>query len=504
MMILSRYKSWGLPVIFGILANASYYVLTYLVKKWQPDIKIALIIMLVSIMVVLLLMLFDRKRVLKHLGFINIYQQAHETTQQSLQDVKSSYWWLGTSAYYVLCSPQTTESYIESKKRVEFVFMTIDPNCKTIVSEQANWERIDEKEMVRRIEDTLKTIERLKNKDVKIKWESYSISPSFRIIIVDGNKILVSFYEPGKLGPQCEQLELDANSLLGSWFIHFFNKTRASAKRMRTERDLLSILIENVPISKPVLVDKLRRLNPDLDDKNVLQMIDDLLEIRAQYSKSNGTFQENCTFCRIANENPDESHAYDKAIIETSNLIVIPALGHFIDGYLLICSRKHLYNFGEADSDTFQDFVRIKKFVAQLLNEVYHKRPVFFEHGPSPDRKHAGSCLIHAHMHAVPVEIDAPPSYISENLKGFSIGHIEELRKQADLKNPYFYFECSDGSMYIYEEPILECQYGRKVIAQQQGIKNDFWDWRRHPFYDKAAATWEKLNKEVQKRESKC
>lgn len=75
--------------------------------------------------------------------------------------------------------------------------------------------------------------------------------------------MFVSFYEEGKAGPDCKQIELAAHSLLGRWFVQFFEKSRLDFARMRVERALGRYLIEQLGTSKEDLLKKAQSLCPN-------------------------------------------------------------------------------------------------------------------------------------------------------------------------------------------------------------------------------------------------
>jgi diadenosine tetraphosphate (Ap4A) HIT family hydrolase len=222
--------------------------------------------------------------------------------------------------------------------------------------------------------------------------------------------------------------------------------------------------------------------------------------VRKPQESEKGIVLGGCTLCTIASASPDELRPYDRPIIETEHFIVIPALGHFVDGYLLICTRRHYKNLGETDAAVFDDFLVVKNRVTDLLSREYRKRPIFFEHGPVSETQRAGSCVVHAHMHAIPILLPAPPDYVTRNLQGGNIRTIEEVRKCVERGQAYFFLECSDGSMFLYNESVLPCQYGRQIVAQHIGLDIDKYDWHLNPEYERAAATWKKLSQRPQKR----
>lgn len=214
--------------------------------------------------------------IIKKLGVTSFYEEAEESTRRGLESAKTDYWWLGTSAFYVLVSARVQEQTIERKRDTDFLFITVDPDCPAAVAAQAHWQKVGESEVIGRILETKGTIERLAAKGVNIKWECHSTFPTFRVVIVNRKKVLVSFYEQGKLGPEGEQLELDADGLLGKWFILFFEKSRADAKRMSIGRKAIRLLLKDTKIDKDALLAELEKRHPDVEKPTLRHIVDEL------------------------------------------------------------------------------------------------------------------------------------------------------------------------------------------------------------------------------------
>jgi diadenosine tetraphosphate (Ap4A) HIT family hydrolase len=204
------------------------------------------------------------------------------------------------------------------------------------------------------------------------------------------------------------------------------------------------------------------------------------------------SFEEDCTFCRIGTDKAAELAEYDRPIIEDEDFFVIPALGQLTAGYVLICSREHHLNLGLINGARSASFERLKERIRQGLVEEYGQNPIFFEHGPASFNMRAGSCVEHAHLHAIPVEMVTPPTHVTSHLDGGRISSVSEVAECAKAKRPYFFFECSDRTMYLYQVPLLPCQYGRQVLACELGNPAE-WDWRTHPSYDMAIETGNRL-----------
>lgn len=206
---------------------------------------------------------------------------------------------------------------------------------------------------------------------------------------------------------------------------------------------------------------------------------------------------EDCVFCKIAYTEENKLPEYDRPIIQTADFFVAPAMGQFTEGYLLICPRTHFLNLGAMDSLLFDRFLDVKEHVRTLLLEEYGLKAVFFEHGPVSHTNRGGSCVDHAHLHALPVDLAAPPSWVSEPLSGGRIDDINMVVEYAEAGKPYFFLECPDATMYLYDALGLPCQYGRKVFARVLGIPGK-WDWRRYPYIEKMIETGSRLRSRIE------
>ena len=209
---------------------------------------------------------------------------------------------------------------------------------------------------------------------------------------------------------------------------------------------------------------------------------------------------EYCIFCRIAYAERNWLPEYDRPIIQTADFFVVPALGQFVEGYVLICPRVHFLNLAVMGSDLLDRLFDVKEQVRILLFEEYGQKCVFFEHGPALGGIRGGSCVGHAHLHALPADLAAPPSWVSEHLNGGRIDDISTIVDYAKAGNPYFFLECSDGTMYMYDALLLPCQYGRQVLARVLGVLEQ-WDWRRYPYYERMIETVRRLRIRMEMKE---
>jgi len=167
-------------------------------------------------------------------------------------------------------------------------------------------------------------------------------------------------------------------------------------------------------------------------------------------------------------------------LFSTKNFYVTPSLGQIVEGYLLICTRKHVVSLAHLNEEEFKELKKVQDKCKKILSSKY-TNPIFFEHGPIEKKDKAGSCIDHAHLHVIPLKIDLT-NELKKRFPSKKLKEISELEIQKRLKLPYFYFENMGGEKYVFKIPeIVPSQYIRKLIYYQLD-KISEWNWREHPY----------------------
>ena len=165
-----------------------------------------------------------------------------------------------------------------------------------------------------------------------------------------------------------------------------------------------------------------------------------------------------CPLCK-------ESENKQDIIYESENFFVKPALGQIgIEGYLLICSKKCFLGLGQLPEYLFPELENVKKITRIILSKHYTE-PIFFEHGVVDFNKKGGCCIFHAHLHAVPLDIDIF-SDISREFYGRDIEKQLEVKEAYEKKMEYIYYENQRCSKFLFElDRPAPSQYIRQIIA---------------------------------------
>jgi diadenosine tetraphosphate (Ap4A) HIT family hydrolase len=166
-----------------------------------------------------------------------------------------------------------------------------------------------------------------------------------------------------------------------------------------------------------------------------------------------------------------------RILYETENFVVFPSLGQIVEGYLLIASKKHYVGMGQVPKELHPELEMVCQKVRSVLSEKY-RTPLFFVHGSVSESKKGDCCIAHAHIHAVPVQVDVL-SELAKNFRYNMIKTFDSLKEQFDQGMPYLFYESNSGERYLVEAPIVPSQLIRQIIAVKIG-KPERWDWRQH------------------------
>lgn len=209
---------------------------------------------------------------------------------------------------------------------------------------------------------------------------------------------------------------------------------------------------------------------------------------------------DNCQFCDIFMTN-EVKKISDTTLYENENFFVIPALGCFVQNYIVIVSKRHINSMCYLQSTEKRDLENLINDFRTMLKEVYGFFPIVFEHGSSTNEVSNSACsVMHAHMHIVPLRLQDQ----SEMITSLEMNRINGYRQfySEGNDNPYVFFMDNAGIMYFREiknsDIDIPSQVIRRWIAKDIGYPT-MWDWKIYPFSDNVIATVAQLKPAIQK-----
>ena len=113
----------------------------------------------------------------------------------------------------------------------------------------------------------------------------------------------------------------------------------------------------------------------------------------ASYKK----IKEKCFICKVAKGCPEKP---EHILYESDNYIVLPGLGAFFEGYVMIVPKKHVMSMAELAEESdelYEEFLRVLNDMRFILESIYHKKIFVFECGSGKGGagKHTTSMFMH-------------------------------------------------------------------------------------------------------------
>jgi inosine/xanthosine triphosphate pyrophosphatase family protein/diadenosine tetraphosphate (Ap4A) HIT family hydrolase len=183
-----------------------------------------------------------------------------------------------------------------------------------------------------------------------------------------------------------------------------------------------------------------------------------------------------------------------RVVYEDEHFVIMPPLGEFMEGGLLLLSRKHLLSFADLPVPLFEHLERLMQAIGRVLAQRYGVPPLFFEHGPAPEWSKGVCCVDHAHINIFPAAVHLHP-HLSERMS-FSLTSLADLARLRRSEFGYLFIQENDGARRVYDGHLVPTQLVRRVITSAIGCP-ERWHWRDFPGDDKLLATFSALKGQI-------
>jgi inosine/xanthosine triphosphate pyrophosphatase family protein/diadenosine tetraphosphate (Ap4A) HIT family hydrolase len=204
-----------------------------------------------------------------------------------------------------------------------------------------------------------------------------------------------------------------------------------------------------------------------------------------------------CPFCC---EFDGESHSVFKTMIggrlesrivyEDEHFVVMPPLGSFIPGGLLLLSRDHIPSFAHLKPELFPRLERLLSVLSEALRTRWGVSPLVFEHGTASDLTKGGCCVDHAHFNIFPAQVSVQP-HLAERMS-MPVRTLEGLTKLRRAEFGYLFIQENDGQRRAYDGHLVPTQLVRRIITKDLGFP-ERWHWRDYPGYEELLSTYHML-----------
>ena len=183
-----------------------------------------------------------------------------------------------------------------------------------------------------------------------------------------------------------------------------------------------------------------------------------------------------------------------RVVYQDDDFVLMPPLGEFIEGGLLLLSRRHVLSFAHLPTALLDRLERLLMVIGRELTTRWGVPPLVFEHGPAPDHSKGVCCVDHAHLNIFPARVAVHPHLVQRmNLRIHSLGELTKLR---DAEFGYLFVQENDGSRRAYDGQLAPTQLVRHIVTSQLGFP-ERWHWRDYPGYDELVATYHALKGQI-------
>jgi ATP adenylyltransferase len=183
-----------------------------------------------------------------------------------------------------------------------------------------------------------------------------------------------------------------------------------------------------------------------------------------------------------------------RVVYEDEHFVVMPPLGEFMEGGLLLLTREHILSLAHLPAAQFEHLERLLQAIRRALVQCWGVAPLVFEHGPAPGRGKGGCCVDHAHLNIFPAPVQVHPHL--EGRMNLSLCSLSQMAKLRRAEFGYLFVQENDGVRRAYDGRDVPTQLVRRIITSQLGLP-DRWHWRDYLGREELFATYNALKNQI-------
>jgi len=184
-----------------------------------------------------------------------------------------------------------------------------------------------------------------------------------------------------------------------------------------------------------------------------------------------------------------------RVLYEDEHFLILPPLGEFMEGGLLLLTREHLLSMAGLSPTQFGHLERLLQAVRRVLVKHWGVPPLVFEHGPAPDAGKGVCCVDHAHLNIFPAPVAIHP-HLAERMH-FRLDRLSEIARLRRAEFGYLFVQENDGTRRAYDGRNVPTQLVRRIITTQLG-QPDRWHWRDYLGKEELLATFHALQGQIE------
>jgi diadenosine tetraphosphate (Ap4A) HIT family hydrolase len=218
-------------------------------------------------------------------------------------------------------------------------------------------------------------------------------------------------------------------------------------------------------------------------------------------SNGQATISHQCPFCTELEGSGQSIFAEmirdrldSRVVYQDKDFVLMPPLGEFIEGGLLLLSRNHVPSFAHLAGEALERLEQLVRVVCRELTARWGVPPLVFEHGPAPERSKGVCCVDHAHLNIFPARV-AVHSHLAQRMH-MPIHSLIGLQRLRSAEFGYLFVQENDGTRRAYDGQLVPTQLVRRIITSQLGLA-ERWHWRDYPGCDELVSTYFALKGQI-------
>jgi len=184
----------------------------------------------------------------------------------------------------------------------------------------------------------------------------------------------------------------------------------------------------------------------------------------------------------------------NRIVYEDEHFVVMPPLGQFIEGGLLLLTRQHILSLARLPPALFERLEGLLGAIRRAVIEQWGVPPLVFEHGPAPQRGKGLCCVDHAHFNIFPARLHVHPRLAHR--MHTRLGSLSELMRLRRAEFGYLFVQENDGARHAYDGQDVPTQLVRRIISAELGLP-ERWHWRDYPGLNELIATCKALKGQI-------
>lgn len=191
---------------------------------------------------------------------------------------------------------------------------------------------------------------------------------------------------------------------------------------------------------------------------------------------------DKCSYCAEFSGDVDNSYYLKNVLpnigvsrlrLESLYFYIFPSVGSLISGHLLIVPKRHYTAFSMATKDEIAELELVISDLQAIYKSVLNSASIFyFEHGILDVGRSLIKCVDHAHLHILPVAIEAS----CLDFKDTRFLSVSDLPGIETSTPDYIFFGDPNKSCISFDQD-KHAQYLRKAVHEQLKLQNH-WNWR--------------------------